>query len=84
MMLLTVSVASLMAEEDTSNGCTTFSSRISVMVPWEHYITTFKRSTGKLLIDFKILKSRYYQAEVIMQEPPTNNELNLKHPKRKL
>ena len=34
MMLLTVSVASLMAEEDTSNGCTTFSSRISVMVPW--------------------------------------------------
>lgn len=33
MMLLTVSVASLTAEEDTSRGCTTFSSRMSVMVP---------------------------------------------------
>ena len=33
MMLRTVSAASLIAEVETSRGCTTFSSRMSVMVP---------------------------------------------------
>lgn len=34
MMLRTVSAAKEMALVETSNGCTTFSSRMSVMAPW--------------------------------------------------
>ena len=33
-ILLTVSAANLMAEVDTSSGWTTFSSRMSVIMPW--------------------------------------------------
>ena len=33
-MLLTVSAASLMAEVDTNRGCTTFSSKMLVIVPY--------------------------------------------------
>ena len=42
MILLTVSAASLMAEVDTRRGCTTFSSSMSVMVPWEYIKTTLR------------------------------------------